>query len=76
MEDFKVQDKASKDFWDEAWQEISYGKYHGIEKYLAINRKLDGLFKRFLAKGDKSILEIGCARGKYLIYFAREFGYS
>lgn len=71
-----MQNKADKDFWEKVWQENPFGKYHGIEKYLAINKALDRLFKSFLEKGDKRILEIGCARGKQLIYFAKEFGYE
>ena len=72
----KAADKVGQHFWEEAWRESPAGKYYGIEKYLAISRKLDRLFKRFIEKGNKRILEIGCARGKQLIYFAREFGYQ
>jgi 2-polyprenyl-3-methyl-5-hydroxy-6-metoxy-1,4-benzoquinol methylase len=72
----KEDDKAGKDFWERAWKESPFGKYQGIEKYLAINKKLDKLFKNFLEKCDKKILEIGCAKAKQLIYFAKEFGYE
>ena len=72
----KVRDKAGKDFWEKSWEESPLGKYYGIEKYLAINKKLDSLFKRFLDKGGKRILEIGCAKAKWLIHFAKEFGYE
>lgn len=68
--------KANEDFWEKVWQATPLGKYQGIERYLAINKKLDCLFRRFLEKSNKKILEIGCARGKQLIYFAREFGYD
>ena len=69
-------DKAGKDFWEASWKKILFGKYQGIEKYLAINKKLDLLFKRFLEKGNKKVLEIGCAKAKRLIYFAKEFDYE
>ena len=72
----KVEDKAGKDFWGEAWEENPFGRYYGIERYLAINKKLDNLFKGLLGKGNKKILEIGCAKGKQLIYFSKEFGYE
>ena len=72
----KGNSKTNKDFWENAWHQIPLGKYYGIEKYLAINKKLDRLFKRFLKKDDKKILEIGCAKAKWLIYFAKEFGYK
>lgn len=39
---------------------------------MAIHKKLDILFKRFLEKRNKTILEIGCAKAKRLIYFAKE----
>ena len=69
-------DKAGKDFWETSWKKIPFGKYQGIEKYLAINKKLDLLFKQFLEKGNKKVLEIGCAKAKKLIYFAKEFDYE
>jgi 2-polyprenyl-3-methyl-5-hydroxy-6-metoxy-1,4-benzoquinol methylase len=73
---FEMNSKTDKDFWEREWQEIPLEKYYGIERYLAINKKLDSLFKRFLKKGDKKILEIGCAKAKQLIYFGKEFGYK
>ncbi len=75
-ETLKDKNKTNADFWENTWQQIPLGKYHGIEKYLAINKKLDNLFKNYLHKGHRKILEIGCAKGKQLIYFAREFGYD
>jgi 2-polyprenyl-3-methyl-5-hydroxy-6-metoxy-1,4-benzoquinol methylase len=72
----KEDDKAGKDFWETSWKKIPFGKYQGIEKYLAINKKLDLLFKQFLEKGNKKVLEIGCAKAKKLIYFAKEFDYE
>jgi 2-polyprenyl-3-methyl-5-hydroxy-6-metoxy-1,4-benzoquinol methylase len=70
------EEKTDKDYWEKAWDKNFLEKYYGIEKYLAINKKLDRLFKSFLERGNKRILEIGCAKGKYLIYFAKEFGYE
>lgn len=70
------EDKTDKDFWEKTWKESSFGRYRGIEKYLILNKKLDKLFKRFLERGNKKILEIGCAMAKRLIYFAKEFGYD
>ncbi len=43
---------------------------------MAGHRRFDGLFKSFLERGDEKILEIGCARGTSLVYFAKEFGYE
>ena len=72
----KGTNKTEIDFWERTWKESSLEGYYKIEKYLVINKKLDKLFKKFLDKGEKKILEIGCAKGKQLIYFAREFGYD
>jgi 2-polyprenyl-3-methyl-5-hydroxy-6-metoxy-1,4-benzoquinol methylase len=62
--------------WEAQWEESSFERYYGIEKYLALNRKLMELFKLYLPKGSNKILEIGCAKGKDLIYFAQDFGYK
>ena len=70
------ENKVGKDFWEMRWKESPLRGYVGIEKYLAINKKLDRLFKRFIEKGNKRILEIGCAKAKWLIYFAKEFSYE
>jgi SAM-dependent methyltransferase len=67
--------RIDKSFWNNSWSKLSFERYYGIEKYLALSSRMGGLFKRFLKKGDSSILEIGCARAKQLIYFAKEFGY-
>jgi 2-polyprenyl-3-methyl-5-hydroxy-6-metoxy-1,4-benzoquinol methylase len=70
----KENDMVGKDLWDNSWTDSI--KYQGIERYLAINKKLDLLFKKYLQKGNKKILEIGCAKAKKLIYFAKEFYYD
>ncbi len=67
---------TGKRHWENRWESGSLSRFTGLEKYLAINRRLDKLYKRHLERGEKKILEIGCARGKQLIYFAKEFGYD
>jgi 2-polyprenyl-6-hydroxyphenyl methylase/3-demethylubiquinone-9 3-methyltransferase len=71
-----IRGKVGSDFWDKVWEKNNLTSYTGIERYLATNVKLHRLFKRFLPSGNKKILEIGCARGKHLIYFAKNFGYE
>jgi hypothetical protein len=63
--------EVNRDFWEKAWGKSPLTAYTGIEKYLATNVKLDRLFKKFLPKGKRKVLEICRARGKHLIYFAR-----
>jgi len=69
-------EKTAKEFWEKRWGESQLWKYSKITKYMAIHRKFDQLLKEFLGKGDKRILEIGCAGGKQLVYFSKEFGYE
>lgn len=67
--------KIGLHFWNDSWRGLSFERYYGVEKYLANNRKLNGLFSLILSKGNRKVLEIGCARAKQLIYFAKAFGY-
>lgn len=70
-------DKAGKAFWEEKWGNSALIYFQGIDKYLAVNKKFNSLFKKFLKKDENTkILEIGCAGGKKLIYFAKEFNYK
>lgn len=69
-------DKVGKHIWEKAWNITNIDQYTGIENYLALNNKLDKLLKKFLPTGNKKIFEIGCARGKKLIYFSKEFDYE
>lgn len=76
-------DRIVPEFWEKAWDESHFSKYYGVEEYQAINRRLRLLRKRVLANDskwllndNKRILELGCAGGKQLIYFAKEFGYE
>jgi 2-polyprenyl-3-methyl-5-hydroxy-6-metoxy-1,4-benzoquinol methylase len=66
-----TQDKTNRDFWEGSWRDIPFGGYSGWEKHLAINRKLDRLFRKYLPGRGKNILEIGCAGGKRLIRLAQ-----
>lgn len=72
----QIPDGGGKDFWEDIWQEIPAGGYRGVERYLAINRRLNRLLRRFIPRGKGRVLELGCARGKFLANFAREFGYE
>jgi len=66
----------NKSEWETQWEETPFERYYGVERYFALNRKLMALFKLYLPKGNKKILEIGCAKGKNLIYFSQDFGYQ
>lgn len=69
-------EKTNKGYWDKSWGESKLWRYN-ITKYTAVRRRFDKLFKSFLERSNnKKILEIGCAKGDWLIYFANEFGYE
>jgi len=68
--------KTDEEFWEGNWKKSTLWRYRGIIRYMAIHRRFNGLFKSFLERGDKKVLEIGCARGTWLVYFAKEFGYE
>lgn len=72
----KMKDKNSKEFWERHWRELRFARYIPIRRWMAVNKKFDKLFKSTLKKGKKRILEIGCANGNWLVYFAKEFGYE
>lgn len=69
-------EKTNVEFWEKHWKESKLSRYRKITKYMALNRRYDKLFKSILKRGDKKVLEIGCAKGRWLIYFAKEFGYE
>lgn len=69
-------EKTNEEFWEKYWKELKLWRYRKIAKYMALNRRFDKLFKSILKRGDKKVLEIGCAKGNWLIYFAKEFGYE
>ena len=72
----KREKKTTKEFWGKRWGESQLWRYGEITKYMAVHKKFDQLFKKFLGKGDRRILEIGCGGGKQLVYFNKEFGYK
>lgn len=64
-------------FWGNVWSNVAFRRYIGIEPYLAMKQKLYELYRRFLPYGSGyKVLEVGCATGKQLIYFAKRFNYQ
>lgn len=62
----------TKEYWEELWDAVSLPQEKTPDKHHELHR----LFWRYLAKGRKSFLEIGCAPGGWMAYFWRRFGYE
>lgn len=72
-------EKISKDHWDETWEDEGFWQRfvrHRVFKYVALNYRLNLLFKKHLTPGSRRLLDIGCGNGKWLVYFQREFGFK
>jgi 2-polyprenyl-3-methyl-5-hydroxy-6-metoxy-1,4-benzoquinol methylase len=65
-------DKAGRSFWNERWQGLpEFSPYEGpvFEQHPV----LEG----FIADGrGKTAIEVGCVPGNFLVYLAKEFGYT
>jgi SAM-dependent methyltransferase len=75
-----MMDKKEKDisltnseFWDEEWLRIK--RPHRLNTRGYMHYCHDRLCKTKLGPGRKKFLEVGCATGRYMIYFAEQFGY-
>jgi SAM-dependent methyltransferase len=69
-------EKTDEEFWEKSWEESKLWRYRKITKYMAVHRRFDKLFKSVLKEGGLKVLEIGCAKGNWLIYFAKRFDYE
>ncbi|MBP7688052.1 MAG: class I SAM-dependent methyltransferase [Thermoflexales bacterium] len=62
-------------FWDNYWQNVS--GWQNIDLRHSYDRAFDAAFRRWLTPDpQQKLLEIGCAPGRWLIYFHRQFGYQ
>ena len=64
---------TDSEFWNEGWDRLSLPFRLNINSHEGncFNR----LFYRKVIPGKKSLLEVGCAPGKFMIYFAEQFGF-
>lgn len=66
---------TDRDFWEKFWGNI---KLPSIIDYNFKNeRVIANTIKKYTpaAKEDKTVLEIGCAPGRWLVFFSKELGY-
>jgi 2-polyprenyl-3-methyl-5-hydroxy-6-metoxy-1,4-benzoquinol methylase len=77
-------DKAGQDYWDRVWQGLPIpDAVNPRAKHLRnhTNRRFHNYFARTFAERNPSgqrlrLLEVGCARSRWLPYFAKEFGFE
>lgn len=64
------------EFWDTHWDEMILPQT--VNYNFKLERLLAGIFKKYLPDGEnkKEILEVGCAPGKWLVFFAKEMNYK
>jgi len=62
-------------FWDHYWENVS--GWQNIDTRHSYDRCFDRVFRRWLTPGPEfKMMEIGCAPGRWLIYFYQQFGYQ
>ena len=73
-------DRAGQEYWDALWEDERLpAPVDPRDKALSnyVFRKYHELFTRVLPRGHKvRLLEVGCARSRWLPYFAAEHGYE
>ena len=62
---------TDKEYWEDVWKNVKLP----ITTSPVQNHELDRIFRRLLPR-SVSFIEIGCAPGSWMSYFAKEFGYS
>jgi SAM-dependent methyltransferase len=72
-----LDDRAGKEYWDAAWEdEHSSPEIDPRSSSIWAHRDqlFHAAFKRLIDIPSPSLLELGCARSRWLPYFAKEFG--
>ncbi len=60
--------------WENIWKRKKNLFFDPKKNYLHFLQ--EKIFKKKFIPGDKKFIEIGCAPGRYLIYFSKNFGYK
>lgn len=59
---------TSVDYWEDAWKEIKLPQVYEPKRI----PEIDSIFRRYLPR-SKTIIEIGCAPGRWMAYFFQQF---
>lgn len=65
---------TDSEYWDKFWKQMDIS--YRLKKKYYFFICLQKLAKKKLKYGKKKLLEVGCAPGRFLVYFAKEFGYE
>lgn len=70
--------KTTQDHWQRIWRRQTPYTYGFLRRTIKspTDRRLGLVFKQHLPQERKRILEIGCASGRWLVRFKREFDYN
>jgi len=74
---YKIEgEKVSHSYWEGLWKEQRPYTYGLLRRTIQppTNRRLKLLLKKYLPHGERRVLEIGCAPGRYLVWLNRELG--
>jgi 2-polyprenyl-3-methyl-5-hydroxy-6-metoxy-1,4-benzoquinol methylase len=67
-----MSDVAGKNYWNAIWEKLP-----PVQRYQGPVYEQHPILAKFLSKaGGGEAIEIGCGSGNYMIYIAKEFGYS
>jgi SAM-dependent methyltransferase len=62
-------------FWDDYWKNVSH--WQNVDLRQSYDRCFARVFQKWLPhRPDWKLIEIGCAPGRWLIYFHQQFGYQ
>jgi SAM-dependent methyltransferase len=61
----------TRTYWENVWSGIRLPRTRDPRSY----HELHALFSKHLPRDNRSFIEIGCAPGSWMAYFARHFGY-
>lgn len=66
---------TSKQYWNQVWEQSRDTKKKKPPAPLHYEKIVSDFFHRFLPTGKLDFIEFGCAPGRFMEYFAREFSY-
>ena len=69
-------EKTNRDYWDKSWESLNFYKKNNLLKYTPSYQRFNKLFDVFLIKSSLKYLEVGCGKGKWMVYFSKKYNYD